>query len=137
MTTAPIARLIRAKKPQRRPPPSEHDLQVAVINWAKLHEKRYPALELLHATPNGGHRYISVALKLKAEGVKPGIPDLCLPAARKGFNGLYIELKTNTGRLSHEQAGWLDRLNEAGYMAVLCRGDKAAIETIKSYLGIE
>lgn len=45
--------------------PSEHDEQKALIKWA-----RSKGIELLFAIPNGGYRAISVAKRLKAEGVK-------------------------------------------------------------------
>jgi hypothetical protein len=35
--------------------------------------------------------------KLKAEGVRAGVADLCLPAARRGYHGLYIEMKSEEG----------------------------------------
>jgi hypothetical protein len=133
----PLAELVRSKKPRAKAPqPTEHDLQAAVVKWARLHEKRYPALAMLHATPNGGHRHIAVAKKLKAEGVSAGYPDLSLDYAAHGFHGLRIELKTNIGRLSEEQSVWLDKLNKAGYMAVVCRGFDAAVDTLKSYVGV-
>ena len=36
---------------------------------------------------------------LKRQGVKAGVPDIMLPAARAGYHGLYIELK---GRREHD-----------------------------------
>lgn len=114
----------------------EHVLQCAVISWARLEEHRCPELALLHATLNGSRRHIGVASKLQAAGVCPDYPDLMLDAARHGFYGLRIELQTPAGHLRRGQAAWLDRLNSQGYMAVVCRGSNAAIETIKSYLEI-
>ena len=46
-----------------------------------------------------------VASKLKAEGVLSGVPDLHIPIAKKGYNGLYIELNKNgkAGKVSDNQ----------------------------------
>ena len=112
---------------------TEHQHQKALIRWFDL---AYPDFRgLLFATPNGGQRHPAVAAKLKAEGVRRGVPDLCLPVARHGFHGLFIELKTETGRLTREQAQWLERLDAEGFMAVWCRGWANAQQTLIDYLG--
>lgn len=35
----------------------------------------------------------ATAVALKRQGVKAGVPDICLPVARNGYHGLHIELK--------------------------------------------
>ncbi|MCP4524541.1 MAG: VRR-NUC domain-containing protein, partial [Aestuariibacter sp.] len=82
---------------------NEHQHQTALINWARNNERDFPELALLHAIPNGGKRGKKVAMDMKAEGLKPGVPDLCLPVARMGYHGMYIEMKTRTGRVSRVQ----------------------------------
>ena len=72
---------------------SEHDEQAALFEWATWHTSQCPELGLLFAIPNGGHRHPVVAARLKAEGVRAGVPDICLPVARKGYHGLFVELK--------------------------------------------
>lgn len=57
--------------------PSEHDAQVAIFTWARMSETRLPALQLLFAVPNGARVSIGHARKLKAEGLKAGVPDIC------------------------------------------------------------
>lgn len=59
--------------------PTEHAEACALIKLVKLHENRYPALRYLYHTPNGGQRNKIIAAKLKAEGVKTGVPDYLLP----------------------------------------------------------
>jgi hypothetical protein len=112
----------------------EHQEQVALFNWSKLDCHKHPELKLMFAIPNGGQRNIIVASKLKAEGVKAGVPDICLPVARQGFSALYIELKAIKGRMQPNQIEWQTALNEAGNMAVTCHGWVAARETILAYL---
>ena len=91
---------------------------------------------MLFAIPNGGHRHKAVAAKLKAEGVRPGVPDLCLPVARGLHHGLYIELKTLKPKRNPttEQDWWLKELANQGYATFCCRGHKAAISVIQDYL---
>jgi len=115
--------------------PSEHNEQVALMQWVKLSIARYPMLENLHAIPNGGARHIAVAKKLKSEGVKKGVPDLCLPHPANDYHGLYIELKRQKASYpTKEQKEWLERLNNAGYKAVVCKGWVEAKEVIEVYL---
>ena len=114
---------------------TEHQLQCAVVQWASITSKQAPELELLMAIPNGGARHITVARKLKAEGVRAGVPDLFLPVMRYGFGGLWIEMKSGTGRLTPEQKQWIKRLRAQGYCAIVCNSFELAVKTIQDYLG--
>jgi hypothetical protein len=116
---------------------SEHAEQVALIQWAAWLEPRYPALRLLHAIPNGGKRDAVTASRMKAEGVRAGVPDLCLPVARKGYHGLYLELKVGRNTISDLQEQWIDALREQGYFVDVAWGWQAAAQVIADYLGIE
>lgn len=112
----------------------EHQEQAALFDWVALSEPRWPELALMYAIPNGGERHPAVAVRLKAEGVKAGVPDLCLPVARGGYHGLYIELKSREGKLSAEQRHWLANLEGQGYRAAMVRGWEAAQRLIEDYL---
>lgn len=101
-------------------------------------------LTYLHAIPNGGSRGSDtrsaaiVGSKMKAEGVKRGIPDIFLPWPAPGlYHGLYIELKTLKGRLSKEQKAFLEYANSVGYLAVCCHGYLEAVNIIEGYCGQE
>lgn len=121
---------------------SEHQHQVTVFEWAEIMaQSKYPMLRWLYAIPNGGARHIVVARKLKAEGVKPGVPDICLPYPRlfcgdDPIHGLYIEMKSKDtdGRVSKDQKQWLDYLDSVGYKVSTCWSADEAIEAIEKYL---
>jgi len=95
-----------------------------------------PALNWIHAIPNGGLRSNIQGAKLKAEGVKPGIPDLFLPVPRTGFHGCYIEIKKPGQRksLSEEQKKFKTHAEIYGYSWVVCDHWEQVVETIKFYL---
>ena len=115
--------------------PTENAEQAALFQWAELASGAHPELRLLHAIPNGGLRDARTAVTLKRTGVKSGVPDICLPVQRGGHGALYIELKRQKGGvLSANQKVWLDRLNQAGNRAVVCKGWEAAREAIEQYL---
>lgn len=89
--------------------PTEDIEQAEVIRWANEHESRYPVLSLLFHVPNGGNRHKATAVKLKAQGVRKGVPDLCLPVPRNDFHGLWIEMKRiRGGSVKPEQKDWHD-----------------------------
>ena len=55
---------------------SEADEQRAVVEWCAW--RRIPVFHI----PGGGSRHPAEAARLKAQGVKAGVPDLCIPVAR-------------------------------------------------------
>lgn len=52
---------------------------------------------------------------MRSEGLKSGVPDLCLPVARSGYHGLYIELKAGKNKPTDNQLAWLEVLEAQGY----------------------
>lgn len=116
--------------------PTEHDEQVALMRWAHLARSRFPGLRWLHAIPNAGAgAQRGQAGKMKAEGVKRGVPDLCLPVPMNGHHGAYIEMKRRAGSVtSPEQLEWREHLERAGYAYCLAKGFDEAREFLIAYL---
>lgn len=112
----------------------EEEEQIVLMQWAELQKGRYPELALLYHVPNGGARAKTTAARLKAAGVKAGVPDLCLPVARGGFHGLYIELKAGKNKTTEPQNQWLAALSRNGYKTAVCYGWAEASQVIKEYL---
>lgn len=115
---------------------TEEQEQIALFNWAAWMSKtKWPEIAMMYHVPNGGYRNKAEAGRFRAQGVKPGVPDIVLPVARSGYHGLYIELKrTEGGRVSEEQRAWMDRLTEQGYYTAVCRGWEEAKNVIEGYL---
>lgn len=88
----------------------------------------------LFAVPNGGIRHIQEAVRLKAEGVQRGVPDLVLPVPRGNHCGAYLELKANKGRLSEEQKDWLRFLETQGYAVKVSWTAQDALQFLRDYL---
>jgi hypothetical protein len=117
---------------------TEEKEQQTLTEWALYASGQIPELRLFFHIPNGMFRHKSTAAKLKRLGVKPGIPDICLPVPRGKYHGLYIELKRRKGgHVTPEQLEWIDALNRQGYRAVVCKGWHEASETIMTYLNID
>jgi hypothetical protein len=119
---------------------SEHLEQCTVIEWARLNEERYPALKLLFAVPNGGQRHKAVAVKLKNEGVKSGVPDLILPVHHESgfiwdeYHGLAIEMKDGKNKPTENQQWWLNELSRQGWYTMVCKSADEAIMLLERYL---
>ena len=120
---------------------SEHIEQVEVVKWARDNEMVCPELSMLFSTLNGipllgisGRLRAVIINRMKAEGMKRGVPDLLFFVARKGYHGLVIEMKVNTNKPTEEQVSWLDKMHEQGYLAVACWGSEEAKQVIADYL---
>ena len=86
--------------------------------------------------PNGGMRNKAEGGKLKAQGVKDGVPDILIFKPKNGAVGLAIELKRRTGgRLSPYQKYWLDELENNGWAVFVAEGSDAAIKAIENFYG--
>jgi hypothetical protein len=109
----------------------EHQEQKALFQYGAVKGGKWL---LLFSIPNGGKRNIITATKLKAEGVKAGVPDMCLPVARMGFHALYIELKAGKNKPTPSQKGWIKALTEEGNLAICCHGWIEAKNVIENYL---
>lgn len=112
------------------------DEQAVLLDWAQAQSPAYPALQRLLAIPNGlAASSIGAARRMKAQGMKAGVPDLLLPYPVAPYAGLWIELKRRSGgRLSSVQRDWLAYLAAVGYRAEVCRGWWAARTVILDYL---
>ena len=116
---------------------TEHSEQVALFGWAKANEPRHLQLGLMFAIPNGGKRHIVTGKKLKAEGVKSGVPDIFLGVPKNGKHGLFIELKVGKNKPSKNQLWWIHSLRAEGYAVEVCYGFEEARDAVIGYLRLE
>ena len=105
---------------------SEHSEQVGFVNWFRA---KYPHT-LIFAIPNGEKRSVSVATRLKAEGVTRGIPDLYIPSCN-----LWVEMKRATGgRLSPDQKKVIEYLRSVGHTVIVGKGAGDASKQVLEFL---
>lgn len=113
---------------------TEHQEQVRFISVVRNFYPQY----LVFAVPNGGYRNPREAKRLKDEGVMAGVADLVVAEARKGFNGLFLELKrTKGGSQSKVQKAFEMAVKERGYEYKVVKGAVEALEAFKEYMGID
>lgn len=137
----PAVSVLRRKNKPDLVVPLEDAEQTMIFSWAARYKHQIPALENMFAVPNEGKRSPGTAGRYLAMGLRSGIPDIYLDYPACDYHGLRIELKrvafelgSKWGTLSDNQKIWIERLNAAGYLAVVCRGHEHAIATISAYL---
>ena len=108
--------------------------QEALFSWAAYRTGLMPELQYMYHVPNGDKRDKATAAVLKRQGVKAGVPDIMLPAARAGYHGLYIELKAGENTTTKKQKEWLEYLRQQGYYTAVCYGWQPAAQLIEQYL---
>lgn len=113
---------------------SEHGHAAALMCWVAQNIKQYPELKWLTHIGHGGKLDKITAGRMKAEGLKRGVPDYLLLVRRGNYSALWIELKKLEGKLSHEQVLWLNQARECGHFATVCYCWEEAREMIIWYL---
>jgi hypothetical protein len=115
----------------RRGNPSEHSEQVVVVR------KLRSAKVLFCAVPNGGRRQRLDAVKLKAEGVRRGVPDLLIfdaPPNHPDCVGTALEMKkqgASEAALSRFQKNWIKHLEKRGWLVIVGYGARDALTKLK------
>lgn len=115
---------------------TEHAEQRAFFGWLQLQINLgvEPFAHLAYAVPNGGERNPIVASRLKTEGVKSGVPDVCWPVPRGQYPSLYIEMKVRpTGKVSATQQQWHTDLRGIGCAVAVCWNWRAARQCFIDY----
>ena len=113
----------------------ESALQRMCVRWFRL---QYPQFaKLLFAIPNGGRRSAIEAAIMQGEGVTAGVPDLFFarPAKQWGAHGMFIEMKSGTGRLTPSQKEMGMMLTNSGYLVHPCNSFDQFMKIIEKYLG--
>jgi len=92
--------------------------------------------------PNEGKRSKRYGRRLRAQGLKPGVPDVLVFAIRPGewpcsVRGWAVELKRRDERAvaSGAQSRWLRDLAAAGWATTVCHGADEAIAWFKGQWG--
>lgn len=122
----------------------EDQEQAAFFTWLRI---RHPlAYEHAYHVPNGGSRgggdrrsaQIEGA-RLKAQGVKAGVPDIWIPLRRGAFAGLVVEFKAtppHDAEVSKEQQQWVLRMKAQGWRSEVVLGLNALRRLIDEYMSL-
>jgi len=112
----------------------EHRLQKACAAWFALRYGNRRA-GILASIPNEGKRSPANAARLKSMGLRAGMPDLLILAP--GGRAMFIELKTESGRLSPEQKKAHEAIAGLGHKVRTVRTLEAFVETVAAFMETE
>ncbi|HCU07170.1 MAG TPA: hypothetical protein DIC42_06315 [Holosporales bacterium] len=121
-----------AARPKRILGMIESEIQTRVVQFIRTF---YPNT-LIFAIPNGAHTTAKNRVRLSKEGLLAGVPDLAIMEPRKGFHGLFIELKTDDGVVSAAQNDVMKQLHQRNYLCYVARHHDSAIKIIEDYLRV-
>ena len=120
------------------------------VHWESIEQQtviRYLKFKVPNANVTSSIAGVKVSMftmqALKRCGYAPGTPDLMIFEPRKGYHGLFIEMKTGKtiyterGKATSEQLEWQEKLKVRGYAAHICYGADEAIKIIDEYFSSE
>ena len=126
----------------------ERDAQTALFRFLREWEGKYPELAEIHASVNGAFFGYDTAARARGAqaaraGMLAGVWDIHVPLPRfypdlgGSLHGMYIEMKSATGRLSPEQERFGATMKRRGYVCVVARTWEEAARAIVDYAGIK
>lgn len=113
--------------------PTEHTEQAKLVGRLRSFYRGV----IVFSVPNGGLRNKREAVRLKAEGVLAGVPDLVVAEPAGRYHGLYIEMKRRKGgRVSEDQAKLHKKLRRKGYKVLVGWGVDDVWGDVEAYLAL-
>lgn len=114
---------------------TESNEQIAAMDWLRA---QYPHIAE-HTMHIGNERKSSYYMGyiMKRMGVLKGASDLFMAWPSGGFHGLFIEVKSLTGRPSPSQKEFLERMSLVGYKTAICYGAEEVISTMNEYIAYQ
>lgn len=121
---------------------NEHSHQVALFAALAQLALEIPEAKYIFAVPNGFHATAGQKGKMKAEGLRAGVWDVCVPFPRVGklkhrYTGLWVEMKVGRNTLSQEQKDFGYAMFMAGWDTAVFYNWESAFERIKGYLCLQ
>lgn len=118
------------KKPRRSYAQEELQSQIALFDWLRLWESRYPVFKAIYAIPNGANKTPQEGAKMQRSGTRKGVWDIFVSVPHMSpsasHNGLYIEMKSRRGKLTPEQIAFRSLLSRLYRFEVCTSWDDAA-----------
>lgn len=114
----------------------EDNIQVSCVEWFRY---QYPKL-LLTSFPAGfalqGDKIkrIRTGARMKQMGYENGTPDLLIAVSNRVYHGLFIEMKTEKGKLTENQIKIGRYLHDNGYQCLVVRSLDEFIKVVEKYL---
>lgn len=113
----------------------EDNLQIQCVKWFYL---QYPT-KMIMSYPAGfafkgdARQRAITGKRMKDMGYLVGTPDLHIPVAKNGFNGLYIEMKAGKNKPSDNQITIMKKLENEGYVCTVCYSLSEFMKVVNTY----
>jgi len=109
-----------------------------ILFWDWLNFQYQPYIRSWFHVPNGGRRNRREAARFKRMGVSAGVSDYICLCARRGYNGLALEMKAPPdcqSSVSDDQEKFLENAALEGHFAVVAKGFDEAKSAVEWYFG--
>lgn len=97
--------------------PTEDQIQESIFQW--LSYQKFEGSQYIHAIPNGGHRHVITAVRLKRTGTKKGVLDICWLKRTKHYSGFVCEVKRPGQKPTEEQENYAAWCKSQGFYTCL------------------
>jgi len=127
---------VKREKPLRLLPPAtpyEHEEQARFFQEIDKRAEDMPDLQWVYHVPNGGWRGWKAGAQMRAQGVRPGVPDIAWDVARGEYHGWRCEMKRKGEYPSEKQKEWHTWLRSQGYYVCVCYGWREAWKELIAY----
>jgi hypothetical protein len=111
---------------------SEHVIQATIVEWLSWQ----PNI-LFYSIPNENFGNRFHGKKLNDRGRKKGVSDLFIAEARRGFHGMYLEVKSQNGKLQIAQKEFFKKAEERDYFTSAVWSAEEGIEILSWYLQLK
>jgi hypothetical protein len=152
MTAEQYRQLIAKPAPRKSTKPRLKDAKAETMSEDELQKKVADYIIKHHPDVmfDGNSKNVKLevwqGVAMKAMGKRKGYPDMFIARARRGYHGLYLELKRDGERLKKMDGKWANEhletqaevhkcLRNEGYWADFVVGYEAAETIVKWYLG--
>lgn len=112
---------------------SEHNEQVGLFQALAYH----PEMRWVFAVPNGFYSSPAQKSKMKKEGLKSGVWDIFAAYPRKGYHGLFVEMKFGHNQLTQEQVEFGNDMEKEGYLCRVAYNWQEAYKILTEYMEVE
>jgi hypothetical protein len=106
---------------------SEHRLQVLVLQHLELHAVKEA---YWFAVPNAARRSMGLAARMKQEGMRAGVADICIMLG--GGRTVWIEMKTAKGRQTEAQLEFQKVCEALGHPYILAHSLDEAMQGLRT-----
>jgi hypothetical protein len=113
-------------------PESESRIQTLMYVWFQNSYRQYGKLFI--KVTNEGKRTAREGMRLKGEGLRPGVPDIFIALPRGPYAGLWIEVKRPGEAPRANQVQMIETLTAQGYRVEVVTSLATFQELINEYL---